>query len=275
MIFSASCFALMTIIVKFLDDIGTFPLVFARSIGTTAICIAILKFQRVPLLGNYPAWLTIRGIVGCISLIFFFYAIKLMPLASAVSLRYLSPFFAMVLAMYLLHENILKRQWIYMLIAFAGAVLIKGFDFRISLFAFVVILISAFFSGMVYFVIRRIGTSEHPIVIILYFAGISSIVSLIGSLFQNNYPIGVQDILPLISIGVLGFGGQFFMTKAFQIEEANKVAPLKYIEAVFAFILAWVWFGEQQSLLSLCGMAMIILGVILNSMKRKRKSSQA
>ena len=273
MVISATSFAFMSLIVKSLNHISTFQLVFFRSIGTMIICITILKFLKVPLFGKNKGLLASRGIVGTISLVLFFYAIKLMPLASAVSLRYLSPFFSVVLAMYFLNEKMLKRQWVYMMIAFFGAVLIKGFDTRISLYAFSIIMISAFFSGLVYFIIRKIGKSEHPLVIVLYFSGIATISSFIGSLFQHLHFPNIEEFIQLLSLGILGYCGQYFMTKALQIEVANRVTPLKYIEAVLALFLAFVWFGEKQGIFAIVGITLVIIGVSLNSLSKKQPSA--
>lgn len=72
------------------------------------------------------------------------------------------------------------------------------------------------------------------------------------------------DILLLASLGVFGYFGQVFMTKAFQIGETNIIASIKYIEVVFSIAAGIGFLGEKYAIFSIVGMLMIITGVILN-----------
>ena len=83
------------------------------------------------------------------------------------------------------------------------------------------------------------------------------------SIFHWKTP-SLNDLLLLLSLGVFGFFGQLFMTKAFQMGETSLVAPIKYIEVVFAIIVGVGFLGETYSVWSFVGMAMIICGLLLN-----------
>ena len=267
MLISAFSFALMNVIVKYLTHFSALQMVFFRCIVALTICISILKVRNISLWGNDKMILISRGLVGTLSLSAFFISLKLMPVGTAVSLRYLAPFFGIALAVKFLNEKIRALQWVYIFIAFIGAILIKGFDSRITTFALIAVLTSAFSSGVVYMILRKIGRTENPVVVVFYFMWIASLISLIISLF-NWTPLSNSDIVPILSIGVLGYMGQYFMTLAFQIEDANKVAPLKYVEAVVAILLAWVWLGETYDPITLLGIGLVVTGVLLNSITR-------
>lgn len=269
MVMSAISFAFMTVTAKSLENLNAFQLVFFRAMGALVICYLVLKYLKVPLKGTQQKLLIWRGIVGTISLCLFFNALKLMPVGAVLSLRYLAPFFGMVLALFMLKEQIRKIQWLFVFIAFCGAVMIKGFDPRISSLALIIILCSAFFSGFVYVLIRMLGKGDHPIVIVFYFMLIAAITGLVLSL-PNWKEIAPSQYVSLLGLGVFGFFGQYFMTVAFQREETNKVAPLKYLETVIAMILAWIWLNEGYNPLTLAGIALVILGVILNSVTKKK-----
>ena len=205
----------------------------------------------------------LRGLCGVISMFLFFKAIKLMPLGSAVTLRYISPFFAAGLSMIFLKERMKPIQWFYLFLAFIGVALLKGFDTRISPYGLVVILLAAWFSGLVYFIIRKIGKSEHPIVIITYFMVIASAVGAIGMAFDYVKPVGIEWLW-LLSIGIIGYIAQLFMTKAFQTEQSNKIVPFKYAEVIFTMIGAFILFGEKQNLLSIAAILLIVFALIAN-----------
>ena len=72
------------------------------------------------------------------------------------------------------------------------------------------------------------------------------------------------ELLLLLSLGIFGFFGQLFMTKAFQIGETSVIAPIKYVEVVFAIIVGVGFLGETYSVWSFVGMGMIISGLLLN-----------
>ena len=92
----------------------------------------MLQKLGIPLLGNNKKVLLMRGIFGTTALLMFFYTLQNIPLASAVTLQYLSPIFTALFAAIFLKEKMQIRQWLYFGISFAGVALIKGFDERIS-----------------------------------------------------------------------------------------------------------------------------------------------
>ncbi len=264
-------FTIMNGLVKYLDHIGSYQLVFFRSFVSLILCLIYLQLKNIPFQGNNKKWLLLRGIVGTISLTLFFIAIKIIPLGSAVTLRYLSPLFAAFLAFIFLKERIMKIQWLFFLMAFIGAAILKGFDFRITAVGFALIISSAFFSGLVYTIIKKIGTSEHPFVVVGYFMAVASVVGLILSLPSWDTPSG-QDLMILMCLGCFGFLGQVFMTLAIQSDLLIKVIPFKYLEAMLAVFVGLIWFGEGYNYIAIVGMLLIVAGMFLNLVYSKRVS---
>ncbi|MEL6867642.1 MAG: EamA family transporter, partial [Bacteroidota bacterium] len=124
-------------------------------------------------------------------------------------------------------------------------------------------LASAILSGLVYVIIRKIGTSENPIVIVNYFMWIAMLGGGFFSLFNWVNPVGIEWLL-LLSMGLFGFGAQLFMTKGLQIAATNLVTPFKYVEVIFTLFAGWLFFQEDQSWLALLGMGIIIASLIAN-----------
>ena len=273
MLVSAVCFTCMNSIIRYVDHLPTFELVFFRSIGSVICCVFVLMKLKISPVGNNPKILIARGVVGLISLALFYKALQMMPMASAVSLRYLSPFFAAAMAIIFLKEKMYSLQWLFYLSAFAGVLLLKGFDSRITINGLFIILLSAVFSGAVYVLIRKIGNTEHPIVVVSYFMIISASVGGIVSIFDWVQPQGIQWLL-LSLIGIFGFVAQYFMTRALQIEEANLVTPFKYSEVIFTLLAGWAMFGEQQTLLAIMAMALIIVSLIANIVTNQKMKSR-
>nr|WP_255452633.1 DMT family transporter [Aquimarina sp. RZ0] len=271
MIFSAVSFTVMNLLVKYLVGFSVGQLVFFRSFGSLFFTMPFLMYSRVSILGNEKKLMIYRGIAGATSMALFFMSVEYLAIGSAVSLRYLSPIFATILAVIFLREHVKWVQWIFFFMAFAGVLIIKGFDTNINSIGLFLVLLSAFSSGIVYVLINKIGHSDHPVVIVNYFMWISIFLGGILSAFNwEKTPEGMEWIL-LLSLGVFGYFGQLFMTKAFQSQVTNKVVSLKYLEVVFTMIAGFFWFGDVYPLLSLLGTVMVITGLVLNILYRSKK----
>jgi len=263
MLIAALCFTVMNMIALDVNHLPAFEVMFFRAIGSVVCATIVLKKQRIPMLGNNRKLLMLRALTGMTSMVLYFKAIQIMPVGTAAALRYLSPFFAAALAVIFLGEKVKKMQWAFFVLAFLGIILLKGFDHRLSLFGLTIILISAFFSGVVYAVIRKIGKSEHPVVVVNYFLTVCMVVGGVVSLFNWVQPVGIEWIL-LLSMGLIGYVAQLFMTKAMQRAETSLIVPFKYAEVIFTILFAWVIFGENQSWMSLVGILVIVLALIGN-----------
>ncbi|WP_240964577.1 DMT family transporter [Flavivirga algicola] len=271
MLISTLAFACMNATVKHLLHINAYQIVFFRSISSLVFTFTFLLKNKIPFVGNKKRLLVIRGFVGVTSMTFFFMSTKYLPIGTAVSLRYMAPIFAAIFAIFLLREKIKLWQWFFFAMAFAGVLILKGFDAELNGYGLLLAFISAIFSGLVYITISKIGKDDHPVVIVNYFMIISTIVG--GVLSINNWitPKSIEWLL-LFGLGVFGYFGQLFMTKAFQIAKTNQVAPLKYLEVIYTVLLGVFIFSEVYTFWSLLGIALIIGGLVLNILyKGKQK----
>jgi drug/metabolite transporter (DMT)-like permease len=211
-----------------------------------------------------------RGLVGVTAMSSFFMSLKYLPVGTAVSLRYMAPIFAAIFAVLFLKENIKPMQWLFFIISFLGVMILKGFDDHLNVFGLILVLIAAIFSGLVYTIISKIGTGDHPVVVVNYFMIIATIIGGVLSISNWKNPVGIEWVL-LFSLGVFGYFGQVFMTKAFQTAATNQVAPLKYLEVVFTLIFAILWLNEVYTIWSILGIILIITGLVLNVLYKVKK----
>lgn len=269
MIISALAFTFLNVFVKHLERFDVAQIIFFRSSGSLVFTFWFLARNKIAPLGNKRALLILRGVAGLLSLGLFFAAIKELQIGAAVSLRYTSPIFAMFLAILFLKEKIQPLQWLFIGIAFLGVLLMKGFDNDINSTGMLLILGSAIFSGLVFIIIRKIGDRDHPVVIVNYFMVIATVISGIFMVSYWKTPEGT-DWAFLLSLGLFGYVGQFFMTKAFQSSQTNFVAPLKYLEVVFTMLLGLMWFKEAYSLFTLLGIFLVIIGLSLNTILTRK-----
>lgn len=274
MIFSMAAFASMNFVVKYLDDYSAWQLAFFRALGTLLITLPIIYSKGLNILGNKRGLLLSRAVVGTTSLILYFLAIKMMPLGTCVTLRYMSPIFAALFALWILQEKIKHLQWVFFLVSMAGVVVIKGFDPDLSILGVTLAIISGALSGLVVVLIRKIGDRDNPIIIVNYFMMVCTIVGLIGSLSGWKHPQGTDWIM-LCMLGFLGFLGQYYMTMAAQMESTDIVAPMKYIEIPFTILIGMSFFGETYGWVSVIGLFLIISGLIANVIYKNRISKKS
>lgn len=266
MLLSTLSFTGLSFGVKYMQSFPTFELIFFRALGSFILASTLLLKNKEPMIGKSPRWLILRALCGLISMSLFFASLQYLPLGTAVSLRYVAPIFATFFAIFLLKEKVFKLQLLFIGLAFAGIAILKGFDDEMSEIGFLLIMACAFFSGFVYIIIRKIGTSEHPLVVVNYFMGISTLIGFIFSVGEWVWPQDGWQWGILVSLGLFGFLGQFYMTKAFQIGETNKMAPLKYMEGIFALIVGMLFLDETYTRYTLIGVGLVLIGLSMNTL---------
>jgi drug/metabolite transporter (DMT)-like permease len=270
MLFSAFCFALMNIFVKQLSHLPAMEVVLFRCVVSFLACFIGLRGTNVNLIGNNPLLLILRGTSGTIALFAFFTTIQNVPLASGVTLSYLSPIFTTIIGIFVLKESVSGIQWIFFAVSFGGVFVIKGFDSNFPLFYFFTGLCAALFSGIAYNLVRTLKGKEHPLLIVLHFQVVGIIAGFIYVLFDWKTPQG-WDWVYLIATGVLTQLGQVYLTKALQSEKVAQVSIINYTGIVYALIFGWLVFGEVYTMQTLIGIVLVIAGVVLSILFNKRQ----
>ncbi|MCB0496569.1 MAG: DMT family transporter [Cyclobacteriaceae bacterium] len=264
MLVATSFFAIMNVLIKYIPRIGPVEIVFFRSIVSFVISFITVKRLGISIWGNNKKWLIIRGIAGSVALLMFFATIQQMPLASAVAIQYTSPIFTTILGIFIVKERVYSVQWIFFFVALLGVFLIQGFDPRVSMWQVILGVGSAFGAGVAYNSIRKLKLSEHPLVIIFYFPLITIPITGTYLLFRGWTTPGLAELFILISIGVVTQFAQYFLTKAYQLDDLSKVSSIQYIGIIFALTFGYFFFDESYTLKSFIGILIILTGVISN-----------
>lgn len=273
MFVSTAAFCLANILIKQVAHIPPMEVVFFRCSLATLFCFVGLYRAKADWRGSNRAMLLLRGLFGTTALFFFFITLQHIPLASAMTIQYLSPIFTSIIAIFLLSEPVRSLQWLFYAIAFGGVLLIERFDTRVSLFFLFIGVVSAFSSGVAYNLVRSLRGREHPLTIVLHFQLVGAIVGSIGILFDWRTPQG-WDWVYLFLIGVFSQIGQIFLTNALQREKVAGVAIVNYTGLVYALIIGSVVFGEEQTAISVAGMMLVVFGVLLSVFYGRRMQQE-
>lgn len=267
-------FAIMNVAIKYIEHLPTLELVLFRALIAASIAFTTLKVKRISPWGNRQTLLLLRGLLGFIALSLFIASIQNMPLATALIIQYMSPFFVAILGIFILKERMRPLQWLYFAIAFAGVAMIKGFDPNVKMLFLMMGIVSCIFSAMAYTTVRFLKDSDHPLVVTFYFPlvtiPIASLLILGNQLLPNSLegfgwemPQGI-DWLWIVVMGVFAQMGQIYMTMALHLEKANVVSSMSYLGIVFGMIFGYFLFGETYSIMAALGIVLVMTGVLLN-----------
>lgn len=263
MLLSTLFFSLMNVCVKLVAHLPAVEVIMFRSIISLIISYAYLRRANVSVWGTHRIWLVARGVAGATALILFFNTLQNIPLATAAMVQYMAPIFTAILGIFIVKERVRPWQWVFFGLSFGGVLVIEGVETSVDTFYLWLGVLSAVFSGIAYTIVRKLNTKEHPLVIIFYFPLVTLPVVGIYSLFNWVQPEG-WDWALLLLVGLLTQLGQYYMTMSYQTEEISKVANLNYIGIIYALLLGYFLFGELFNVWSYIGMALVLLGVVLN-----------
>ena len=263
MLISTFCFALMNACIKKISYLPAWELVGFRSVITFVITLWIITNSKTDWLGKSRKNLILRGLFGSLALYFFFRSLALMPLATAVTIQFTSPLFTTLIGTLLNREKVSPVRWLFLVISFAGVLLLKGFDTNISAEAFVTGLASAVCSALAYNMVRKMKEEEHPQVIVLHFQAVGMVAGL-GSMLWNFEAPALADIWYILAMGILTYLGQIHLTHALQGEKLGIISSLNYIGILYALVLGWIFFHEPVTAGQISAILLIVTGVLLN-----------
>lgn len=270
MFISTLAFSIANILVKEVSHVPAMEVVFFRCTAASAFCFIGLRRDKADWKGSNNLILFLRGAFGTTALFFFFITLQNIPLASAMTIQYLSPIFTSIIAIFVLKEGVKPLQWLFYTIAFGGVLLIEQFDTRVSVLFLVFGVVSAFCSGVAYNLVRSLRGKEHPLTVVLHFQLVGVLAGFISLFFEWRMPSG-WDWLYLFLIGVFSQVGQMFLTNALQKERVAGVAIINYTGLVYALLVGSLVFGEAQSAESLSGMLLVVFGVLLSIVYSNRR----
>ena len=263
MFFATIFFMVVKIFVKMLPHIPPMEIVFFRCLISFLITYYLLKRKGNNILGTNRSLLMMRGIFGTIGLYCYFVILQEIPLATASTLIYFTPLFTSLVGVFLLREKMSIIQWILLLIAFFGIILIQGFDSRVNIFYLLIGLGGSLCAAFAYSIIRYLRDKEHSLVLMIYFPMIAFPIGGLISIFNWVQP-NLIDLFLLILIGVFTQFAQYFMTKAFQSEKVSKVSIVSYSELIFVLLIGNIFFDEKFEFLVYLGMILVTFGVVFN-----------
>jgi S-adenosylmethionine uptake transporter len=264
------------------ENFNTFELVCYRGFISMLFMWLMMRARGVTLATKVPMMHVWRAFIGVVSLAAWFYAIAHLPLATAMTLNYMSGVWIAAFivggAMFYSSAKDAKSQGpllLTVLCGFAGVVMtLRPTIDQDQLFAGVIGLLSGMCAALAYMqvtVLGRLGEPEERTV--FYFALGSAIAGGIGMLFTGFSPLTSWSSAGawwLIPIGILASLGQWSMTRAYSKGSTLVVANMQYSGIVFAAIYSLALFGDNIPPLGWAGIAVILASGVAATVLRSR-----
>ncbi|MCR5625431.1 MAG: DMT family transporter [Lachnospiraceae bacterium] len=253
-------FSLMTFFVRISGDLPTMQKVFFRNAVAAIIAFNILmktpdKFKMKK--GSLP-FLLMRCIFGTSGMICNFWAIDRLGIADANMLNKLSPFFAIVMSIFILKEKPNKFEIGTVIVAFIGALFIIKPSAGLGSIPALVGLYGGFGAGAAYTFVRLLGQrGERTPLIVMWFSAFSSIVC-IPFLIFGYQPMSPKQWLFLVLAGCGAALGQMGITTAYTYAPAKEISVYDYTQVVFAALLGMIFLNEVPDIYSVVGYIIII-----------------
>ena len=283
MVLASFFFATMGVGVKIAsENFNTFELVCYRGFISMLFMWLIMRARGVKLATKVPMMHAWRATIGVLSLGTWFYAIAHLPLATAMTLNYMSGVWvaAFIVGGAMLYSSAkdAKSQGpllMTVLCGFTGVVMtLRPTIDQNQLFAGVIGLLSGMGAALAYMqvtVLGRLGEPEERTV--FYFALGSAMAGGVGMLFTGFSPASSWSSAGawwLIPIGILASLGQWCMTRAYSKGSTLVVANMQYSGIVFAAIYSLVLFGDNIPPMGWAGIAVILTSGVAATVLRSR-----
>lgn len=277
MITAALFLSLVPVCVKAIPPESGIPVsqkLFARAFISALVTLLVILIRGISVRPGNIGLLGIRSVFGVAGMLTYFTAVEGLPLAEAVTINRLSPFFVLLFAWFFLKEKLRKAQILALFAGFAGVVvIIRPGAIPLSAPAGLALL-SAVFAGGAYTTLRALRKSDLPLVVVFWFSIAMSIVFLPGLLSAGVLP-DPRSLVLLVCIGIFGATGQLLMTTAYRYAPGGKVAIFGYLSVVFSMVWQTIFFRAIPDPTIFIGGGLVLLGGYINYRSGNRNTATA
>lgn len=281
MVLASLLFATMGVTVKLAaQHYHPGEIVFYRSLIGALFIAAVSRVRGTSLRTKMPAMHFWRSLSGVCALSLWFYALAHLPLATAVTLNYMS---SVWMALFLIGGAVMVssrearidgRLVATVLLGFVGVALVLrptlGQD---QLWAGLMGLLSGMLSAMAYLQVTALGRAGEPEQRVVFYFSIGGMAA--GALMMaisGMSPHTARGLMLLLATGVLATVAQVCMTRAYAIGRPLSNASLQYLGIVFSFGYGVWLFDDPVTAAALGGMLLIVGAGLAATLLRARRA---
>ena len=276
-------FAIQDSLVKYIYyNISLYEMYLVRTLTSFLIVVFFLKITKKPIIfkTHYPLLTTVRVILFFFGFSSFYISLTIMPLATANSLFFCSPFITTVLARFILKDEVGIQRWLAVLIGFIGVYIVLNPDFsNFDYFSLLPVLCAFCYSSSM-IIIKKTSDKDNVYAQMFQFYIAAAIISIIfyffigdGQYNTSQHPASqfifrewfsnLEHTMPyMVFLGVTAAVAFLSVFTAYRISSPAVISPFEYTILLWASLSGWFIFDEMPTLRTFIGMFLIIFGGI-------------
>ena len=259
-------FATMAVCVKLASSqYAPGEIVFYRGLTGTVLMLVLARVQGNTVATRLPSMHFWRSLSGVVSLFLWFYAIGKLPVATAMTLNYMSSvwmaLFLMGGAVMLGSARVDGRLVGTALLGFVGvALVLRPTLEEQQLWHGLAGLVSGIIAATAYLQVTALSRAGEPeFRIVFYFALGGVIAGALTMLWTGMHAHTLKGLALLLAVGLLATTAQVMMTRAYATGRPLVNASLQYLGIAYSFGYGVLLFDDRVTPMAVAGMLLIVV----------------
>jgi len=282
MVLATFLFATMGVCVKLASSLyGTGEIVFYRGLIGATMLFIVSRVRGGTLRTGVPGMHFWRSLTGVTALCMWFYSIGNLPLATSMTLNYMS---SVWMALFLIGGAVALGTTRVdgkvvgtILLGFGGvALVLRPTIDQQQLWHGLVGLISGMISATAYLQVTALGRAGEPEYRTVFYFSLGGVIagSAMTLVTDGFHAHTWKGAALLIAVGLLATTAQLLMTRAYATGRTLVNASLQYLGIAFAFGYGVLLFDDPVTWMALAGMALIIGAGVAATMLRTKVTNK-
>lgn len=252
------------------DTMSAFEIVFWRMVVSMSLMLPWFAWKGFHRLRTARPWLHAqRAAVNFAGMVLWFQAIAVVPLGKAVAIHFTLPLFVLVLAAVVLREKIGPRRIAATAVGFSGMLIILRPGVEAIGIHEAMILVSAVLYAATVIYLKSMVKTESPLAMTFYTNGFICLLCIVPAAL-SWVPPTVDDIVPILIVGVLGLLAPLLFTVALRSADASVIAPMDFLRLPFTSAIAFALFGEVPGIWVWVGAGVIFVSTWYITVRESR-----
>lgn len=253
---------------------SAFQIVFFAALLSFPMLTVIMLNDKKPgvLRPIYPAWVVLRSACIVAAGVCAFYAFSVLPLAQVYPILFAMPLLVTVLSIPLLGETVRIHRWAAVVIGLIGVMIVVRPGHAPLTLGHLAAFSAAFCSALASVIVRKIGSEERSVVLLIY-PMVASFIAMGLALPFVYKPMEIGDVGLMGLVGLFGLIASYVTILAYREGEAVIVAPMQYSQILWAVFYGYVLFNERVDGPTVVGASIVIASGIYIVMRESGGSS--
>jgi drug/metabolite transporter (DMT)-like permease len=214
--------------------IGSMPFLFV---------VFVLGQRKILRLHTKPFLVSVRAVLGSVSLVVTFLAYSLMPLADTTALLFTSSLVIPILAVIFVKESVGPYRWFAVAVGFVGVIVMARPSGDVNTIGISVAMCAVVLHATLQIILRYLGRHESPATISFYFFIIGTALTGAAMPFVAQMPT-LSEAPLLLGVGLSGAAAQWLLSVAYKNAPASIVTVFNYTSIVWATLFGWMIWNE-------------------------------